>query len=256
MNIHGTYLGAIVLTNQEIFLDYVNKFDCKEKEIKRKVDHSIRVSKLCRSIAEDLSLPKDVIEVVEFIGLVHDIGRFTQWQEYKTFDDLKSEDHALIGLRVLFDNNLIDLFNIDRFWFKTIFLAIKNHNQYEISSDTKDLDLVISKILRDADKADILYLIKNKELILEEDNSGISRNVSEAFLSNEEIRHTIKMTISEKILLKFGFIYDINYKWTLNYIRNECILESIYNGLKYKDKIKKYYIHVNKYLMEACNGKI
>ena len=91
MNIHGTYLGAIVLTNQEIFLEYVSKFDCKEKEIKRKVDHSIRVSKLCRSIAEDLSLPKDVIEIAEFIGLVHDIGRFTQWQEYKTFDDLKSE---------------------------------------------------------------------------------------------------------------------------------------------------------------------
>ena len=202
------------MNNQKIFLEYVSKFNCKEKEIKRKVDHSIRVSKLCRNIAENLSLTKGIIEVVEFIGLVHDIGRFTQWQEYKTFDDLKSDDHALIGLRVLFDNNLIDLFNIDRFWYKTVFLAIKNHNQYDISSDTKDLDLVISKILRDADKADILYLIKTKELILEEDNSNISRKVSKAFLSNEEIRHTIKMTVSEKILLKFGFIYDINYKWT------------------------------------------
>ena len=244
------------LSNEEIFLQYANRFDINKKEIKRKINHSLRVSKLCKNIALSLSLPDDLVCLAEFIGLVHDIGRFLQWERYQTFDDLKSIDHAFLGLQILFKNGIINSFHINHKWDNTIYLAIKNHNQYKISDEVKDIDLLMSKILRDADKADILYMIKNGEIVLDEDDSDISKEVNNEFLNKESIDHIKIKTFSDKILLKLAFVFDINYKCTIEYIKKENVIDEIYNKLKYKNKIKYYYIFVKKYLGEVSNGKI
>jgi len=244
------------LSNEEIFLQYANKFDINKKEIKRKINHSLRVSKLCKNIALSLSLPDDLVCLAEFIGLVHDIGRFLQWKKYQTFDDLKSIDHAFLGLQILFKNGIINCFHINHKWDNTIYLAIKNHNQYKISDEVKDIDLLMSKILRDADKADILYMIKNGEIVLDEDDSDISKEVNNEFLNKESINHIKIKTFSDKILLKLAFVFDINYKCTIEYIKKENVIDEIYNNLIYKDKIDYYYNYVKNYLSEVSNGKI
>lgn len=256
MSILGFFLEVIILNNEKIFLLYANNFDVNKKEIKRKINHSLRVSKLCKSIALDLNLADDLIYLAEFIGLVHDIGRFVQWEKYQTFDDLKSEDHALLGLQVLFKNKERNRFKIDHKWDKTIYSAIKNHNQYKISDETKDIDLLMSKILRDADKTDILYMIKINDIVLDEDNESITSDVKNEFLNKESIDHTKVKSFSDKVLLKLAFVFDINYKWTLKYIEKENIIDEIYNNLIYKNKIKYYYNYVKKYLSEVSNGKI
>ena len=256
MSILGFFSEVIILNNEKIFLLYANNFDVNKKEIKRKINHSLRVSKLCKSIALDLNLADDLIYLAEFIGLVHDIGRFVQWEKYQTFDDLKSEDHALLGLQVLFKNKEINRFKIDHKWDKTIYSALKNHNRYKIADETKDIDLLMSKILRDADKTDILYMIKINDIVLDEDNGSITSDVKNEFLNKESIDHTKVKSFSDKVLLKLAFVFDINYKWTLKYIEKENIIDEIYNNLIYKNKIKYYYNYVKKYLSEVSNGKI
>lgn len=256
MSTLGIFLEVMILNNEEIFLLYVNKFDVSKKEIKRKINHSLRVSKLCKSIALDLKLTDDLVYLAEFIGLVHDIGRFIQWEKYQTFDDLKSEDHALLGLYVLFKNKEINRFKIDHKWDKTIYSAIKNHNQYNISDETKDVDLLMSKILRDADKTDILYMVKINDIVLDEDNASVTSEVKNKFLSKESIDHTKVKSFSDKILLKLAFVFDINYKWSLDFIEKENIIDEIYNNLIYKNKIEYYYNYVKNYLSEVINGKI
>ena len=68
MSILGFFLEVIILNNEKIFLLYANNFDVNKKEIKRKINHSLRVSKLCKSIALDLNLADDLIYLAEFIG--------------------------------------------------------------------------------------------------------------------------------------------------------------------------------------------
>ena len=77
-NFLGLYLGVITLTNKEIFLEYASKFNSSEKEIKRKINHSIRVSSLCRKIAKSINLSEEEQDIEEYIGLVHYIVRFIQ----------------------------------------------------------------------------------------------------------------------------------------------------------------------------------
>ena len=68
------------MTNEEIFMEYVHNFDVSCKSINRKINHSLRVSEICKKIAISLNLNDELIELAAFIGLVHDIGRFKQWE--------------------------------------------------------------------------------------------------------------------------------------------------------------------------------
>ena len=69
------------------FLNYTNSYDLSNFNIKRKVDHSLRVMELCKIIAENLNLDVEDIKLAELIGLLHDIGRFEQMKVYNTFND-------------------------------------------------------------------------------------------------------------------------------------------------------------------------
>jgi putative nucleotidyltransferase with HDIG domain len=45
--------------------------------------------------------------LAEAIGLFHDVGRFRQYETYKTFDDSISVNHATLGAKVLLENNVL-----------------------------------------------------------------------------------------------------------------------------------------------------
>lgn len=61
-----------------------------------------------------LGLDQDEIDLASLIGLLHDIGRFEQLKRYNCFIDSKTIDHALLGVQILFDDNLISKFDIDQ----------------------------------------------------------------------------------------------------------------------------------------------
>ena len=244
------------MTNEEIFMRYVHGFDVSCKSIYRKINHSLRVSKICKKIAISLNLNDELIELDAFIGLVHDIGRFTQWENYHTYNDLKSVDHAMIGIKILFDNNLIKKFIVDNKYYDIILNAIKCHNEYILDCGLDENSLIMSKMLRDADKIDILYMIANGEIKIEKPSLDITQEVISEFLQKKCINNKYLNTESDKILLRFALVFDLNYSFSLNYVLNNDCLKLIYKRLENKKVIKPYYEFAQKYLEEKCYGKI
>lgn len=244
------------MTNEEIFMRYVHGFDVSCKSIYRKINHSLRVSKICKKIAISLNLNDELIELAAFIGLVHDIGRFTQWENYHTYNDLKSVDHAMIGIKILFDNNLIKKFIVDNKYYDIILNAIKCHNEYILDCGLDENSLIMSKMLRDADKIDILYMIANGEIKIEKPSLDITQEVISEFLQKKCINNKYLNTESDKILLRFALVFDLNYSFSLNYVLNNDCLKLIYKRLENKKVIKPYYEFAQKYLEEKCYGKI
>ena len=98
-----------------------------------KIDHIKRVSKLSKRIAENLKLDEEQVKLTQLIGLFHDIGRFKQLQLYNTFNDKASVDHAELSIKTLFDDNLIEKFDIDCKYRKIIdtFTSIKVKQQVQ-----------------------------------------------------------------------------------------------------------------------------
>lgn len=146
------------------FLEYTSSFFTLLNDsydiynINLKINHTFRVIDLCEEIAESLNLTKEDITLAKLCGLLHDIGRFEQWNRYKTFVDSKSVDHGDFGAKLLKEKNFIRRFNNDEKIDNLIIKVVKNHNKYEVEDDLTEREKLFTNIVRDADKTDILYL--------------------------------------------------------------------------------------------------
>ena len=94
----------------EEFLKYVNRYDNSDKDILLKRRHTLRVMGLSEKIAEKINLSTEEVELAKLCGLLHDIGRFTQIQDFNTYNDLISLDHGDLGAEILKKDNYIDKF--------------------------------------------------------------------------------------------------------------------------------------------------
>ncbi|MBR3161815.1 MAG: HD domain-containing protein [Bacilli bacterium] len=213
----------------EDFTKYVSNYDLSDANIKRKYDHSIRVMNLAEKYAKKLRFNKEDIEIAKIIGLLHDIGRFEQYKRYKTYDDLKSIDHADYGVHELFDNNLINKFNINKDYYDIIHYSIKNHNKLIVNKTNNKVFIKHSNLIRDIDKIDLLYTFSTiKKFKI--DNSIISDKVIEDIMNHKQVDRKHVKTNNERIVVKFGFVFDIN--------NNICLKEL-------KSNLKKYYLSLN-----------
>lgn len=256
MNILGTCLEMLLMTNEEIFKKYVSTFDISSPPINRKLYHSFRVSEISKKIASSLNLGDDLVKLATFIGLVHDIGRFTQWKNYGTYVDFDSEDHASLGVKILFEDHIIDEFIIDSKWNNVIYNAVKNHNEYMLNSKVDEVSLLMAKILRDADKLDILYMVASGLVSVEQSDAEVSKEVNKEFLEKKCIEGKYLKNSTDKSLLRLALVFDLNFEYSLNCVLVNKYLQSIYERVKNKKIIEPYYMAVKNYLKEKCSGKI
>lgn len=237
------------------FDNYVSMFDLNNKLIKLKYNHSYRVSNISKLIATKLDLNSEDIELAEFIGLIHDIGRFEQIKRFNTFNDSKSIDHADYGAELLFKEKLIDLFKIDRIYYPIVEASVKNHNKYFIDKEYDDKIKLQIKIIRDSDKIDIINIFANN---LDDNNfsddGDISIEVKEEFFNNKLVHNNIKVSKSDWIIGYLSFIYDINFKESLEYILEHDFINKLYERINDKEKFKDIFEHIKKYIIGRCNN--
>ena len=137
------------------FLKYTENYDLTNENIRRKQGHSIRVMNISKQIAVELNLSDDQIQIAALIGLLHDIARFEQYTQYQTYNDNRSFDHGDYGVEIL-NKDMRKYIKTDKYD-KLIKMAIKNHNKFEIEEGLNEEESLFAKIIRDADKIDILY---------------------------------------------------------------------------------------------------
>ena len=151
--------------NFDAFDKYAMNYDMNEKMIAFKYNHSYRVVHQAEEICRSLEMDTYERDVASLIALLHDIARFRQWTEYKTFSDKDSFDHGDVGVQILFDENEIKNYTVNKEDYDVIKKAIINHNKVEIDKSLNERELLHSKIIRDADKIDILYSFSTDKLI-------------------------------------------------------------------------------------------
>ena len=207
--------------NFDAFDEYAMQFDFEEENIRRKYEHSYRVMRESDAIVYSLGLEEDDSYLACLIGLLHDIGRFTQFRDYHTYSDRKSIDHAKLGAEILFDDGIIKKFKLDKKDYDLVRTAIENHGVYKLNE--KGLDektLLHSKIIRDADKIDILYQFSNSKIIKleEEENDKVSEKVKATFLKHESIDKNDVKNNNDGSLMKIAIIFDLNFDYSKNIV--------------------------------------
>ena len=122
--------------NHDAFDEYVLKFDMNERMIAYKYNHSYRVVHQAEEICRSLELDTYERDIASLIALLHDIARFRQWKDFKTFNDSESFDHGDEGVKILFDEGEINNYQVDKKEYDVVKKAIKNHNKFKL--DTKN----------------------------------------------------------------------------------------------------------------------
>ena len=108
-----------------------NNFDIDDEKVSHKVKHTYHVVNNAKYICEKLNLDELNTDIAMVIALLHDIGRFTQAKEMKTFrEDITSFDHATLGVKLLFEKGEIRKFINNNEYDEIIKNAIANHSKY------------------------------------------------------------------------------------------------------------------------------
>lgn len=244
---------------ESVFNDYVKKFGLSIYDINYKYNHSYRVMEISNCIASNLNLSDEDILLANIIGLLHDIGRFKQLEMYESFSDLNI-DHADLGVKVLFEDNIIEKFNIDKKYHEIIKFAIKNHNKLDIENEFDERKLLHAKIIRDADKIDILkaFTVFN-DYEIRQSSDEITEEVKMSFYNQEPINKRDIKNLNDTVILRLCFAFDMNYKISLNIIKQERIYNELYKLIINKKIFKPYFEYLLGYLDEMTKeekGKV
>ncbi len=222
------------------FEQYVERFASQDPSIQAALDlkrvHTHRVCENILDIGEHEGLKDEDLHMAEATALLHDIGRFEQFIRYKTFSDVRSENHAILGVRVIRESAILK--GIDSQIARTIIRAVECHNRAALPSRENGRDLFFMKLLRDADKVDIWRVVsdyygdacheRNPTIELNlPDTPDISDAVCKSLLKGEIAQMKDLGTLNDFKLLQIGWIYDVNFRRTFQMVREKRYLEQI-----------------------------
>lgn len=246
------------------FKNYIKNYNPEDPQIKLKIAHMLRVAEVSKSLAKSLDLKEEDVELAELIGLLHDIGRFEQIRIYHTFLDKKSINHGEFGAKILFEEGLIREFIEDNKYDEIIKKAIINHNRARIEEGLNERELIHAKIIRDADKTDILYILtfdKTKTCYGIEDftDQKFTDEIYREFFEEKTINYANMKNEADILIAHFAYIFDFNYEYGLSVVKQNEYLEKMYKRYEFKDKettekYKNIYEEANKYIISRIKN--
>ncbi|MEW6572335.1 MAG: HD domain-containing protein [Bacillota bacterium] len=245
------------------FVDYTKGFQGNDPEtraaVRFKEEHTGRVCANIIRIGRSLNLKTGDLLLAETIALLHDVGRFKQYAVYRTFKDHLSENHALLGLRELEHAGVFSGLAAEEQ--AIITKAIEYHNLRDLPAGMPERTLLFARLIRDADKLDILKTIAADCAQQEKppdplvgfdfpDTPGYSAELAQNLLKHEPCSYAAIKNVNDRKILHLSWIYDINFPYTLSEIvRNGC-LEAIIRSLPDTEEIRAVYDHLKSYVAQ------
>lgn len=233
-----------IIKAKEEFKKYLKHYDLNDNNIKLKIKHTYEVMDKSEYLATNLGLGEEDINLAMLIALLHDIGRFEQVRQNNSFIDGDQSDHADYGVKILFEDHLIESFIDDRKYDNIIKKAIYNHNKYKIEEGLNEKELLHCKIIRDADKLDN-FRVKETEK-LENIYPGtynadtinyetISDKIYEDFMNYKCIKIEDRKTQIDYWISIIAFIFDLNFNESKLYIKEKNYIDILIDRIEYKN---------------------
>ncbi|MEW5802727.1 MAG: HD domain-containing protein [bacterium] len=229
----------------------------RQRNIVLKEQHTQRVCREIAALSNDLGLDGSDQLLAETAALFHDLGRFEQWRQYGTFSDARSENHALIALRVLDEQRILAVLPPEEQ--DLIKQAVRYHNTLHVPEMESPMALLITRLLRDADKLDIWQLFVNHFYApADQQDTSVEWDLPEtpgcsmvilSDLHNHQISSlTSIQNRNDFKLLLLGWVFDINFSPTHRQILQRRYIEHICKFLPQVPEIQTIEAEILAYL--------
>ncbi|GFH62472.1 MAG: uncharacterized metal-dependent phosphohydrolases [Candidatus Desulfovibrio kirbyi] len=150
-----------IRTHERWFANYAARERVKERQdpapLDLKFQHSLNVLANARHIvaSEHFARPLDRISLLA--ALYHDVARFEQYRNYHTFRDRESCNHGLLGIKILKREGALN--KEPRSVRHTVMVTVGLHNRFRLPAHLPEHLALITHVVRDADKLDILRVM-------------------------------------------------------------------------------------------------
>jgi len=247
------------------FTTYCRSFRGRDAEAQRNYDlkelHTRNVCEAARLITSGGDERRQMLAQVA--ALCHDLGRFPQYQEYGTFLDSKSVNHAQLSAQILKQSTLLDF--LPKHERDSVHFAVRLHNVFQLpaglSPETEDL----LRLLRDADKIDIWRVFTDYFFAPEEERASAaglgfpdlpdcSSEVLAAVDAGQMVELTMLKSLNDFKLLQLSWVYDINFLSSLRLIRERRLLEQLAATLPENPRVKDIVGRLYEYLDQKLAG--
>ncbi len=258
---------AIFEQIEQDFTAYAQSFftddDFINSNLHLKLCHSYKVCQESTFIAQELNLPSDQLILARLIGLLHDIGRFPQFKKYKTYKDIDSINHGLLGVQELQRTAMLS--DIPEDYQNVIIEAIKFHGAKDIPASFDGSLLLQTQLIRDADKLDIFRIVMGAYKLYQEnpekypyeveypENGKYSPEILEAVMQAKTIDYKDIKTMNDARLLQLAWIFDINFNPALQRIREKGYVQTLLDYLPDDAEIEKLSNFIQVYIDKRLN---
>ncbi|MBN2212984.1 MAG: HD domain-containing protein [Bacteroidales bacterium] len=238
----GSYLSDDTLCNSHI-------------EIKRV--HTLMVCEEIKSLAEETGLSTEKARLAYIIALFHDIGRFRQFQQYRTFDDSRSVNHAALSVDIIKSDGFLE--HIPETFHELIFQTILNHNIPFVDGYENSETELFTKLLRDADKLDILRVITSDDLrhVLEweekTDSYRVPDTILQRFRDHQIVTLDLVRSVNDLRMVRISWIFDINFSLTIQKIKERKYLEKLFGLIPGSERLNQIKTIIEDYIMTKKN---
>jgi hypothetical protein len=247
-------MGPDSLDNFRRWFDsYTNRFLGEDayinSHVRMKQEHTGRTCKEILVLAEQLALDDQQKQIAEVVALFHDVGRFPQFAQYRTFNDNRSIDHSRLSVEVLRQEGVLDVLRREeRQWVEA---AIEHHGHRSLPPNLSGQALLFAKLIRDADKLDIYRIVIRLARQYRADPASFSdefdlpdeprytADVFQAVLAGQLIDHAMMKTVNDKMLCKLSWVYDMNFAASLMRLREQGFLDQILSFLPVTPEVER-----------------
>jgi len=234
-----------------------------QRNIVVKEEHTRRVCENSRMIAAGLGMDAHAAALAETVALFHDVGRFPQYQRYRTFQDGCSVNHAILGAKVLLEHGVLrDLPKKER---SLIVRAVTLHNVFTLPPGLDSETALHARIVRDADKLDIwrVFIELSGTRAADwptavglglPDTPELSPGVLACLERRELVRLTSLRNLNDFRLLQLAWIYDLNFAPSLHMALERGVIDRLSGTVPRTPKVERALGNLRQYVAGRLGG--
>lgn len=250
---------------EDLVKDYTERASDEEvrESFELKAEHTLRVEENIIRLSEALGLEEEKKNIARTIALFHDIGRFPQYLQYRTFRDAESINHGLLSSEIVENSGILnDLQPSEQ---QAIIESIKFHNALNMPEDFHEP--LFLKLIRDADKLDIWRVFSECfRLPSEQRPRGAVLGLPDSEGVSEEILQAIKekrMGLLKDVrnqndfrLLQLSWVFDLNFRESFRILKERDYF-SVIGDIKTSSKdLIEILEEIRNFVEEKINSKV
>jgi hypothetical protein len=233
----------------------------EQMNILLKEKHSRLVAENALLIANGEAFGTGEMTLAEIAGLFHDIGRFPQYAQYKTFVDSASVNHGRLGAETLSAEGVLS--RLCRKEQDIIINAVGFHNAFAVP-DSFDRDTaLVTKVVRDSDKLDIWRVFCEYYEGPEDERADAaplglpdspywSKEAVASIMKKETAKLAHAETLNDLKLLQLSWAFDLNFKSSFRLALERDIVRRMAATLPAADELSEIVSAVQAYVRKMA----